>query len=93
MSRKSSIERAGFAALKDVTAQDMRIIVKSAESYSAGLDRNARDRFRSSPHFELTADFCERFDQAAFDPAYESLPLEAFAPMSKRQPGRSDSDE
>jgi len=52
--------------------------------HHAGMDRNARERFRDSPHFDLTADFCERFDQAAFDPAYESMPLEAFAPMVRR---------
>jgi predicted HD phosphohydrolase len=52
--------------------------------HHAGLDRHARERFRGSPHFDLTADFCERFDQAAFDPGYDSLPLEAFAPIVRR---------
>ncbi len=52
--------------------------------HHAGLDRHARERFRASPHFELTADFCERFDQAAFDPAYQSLPLAEFAPLVRR---------
>ncbi len=50
----------------------------------AGLDRHARERFRDSPHFDLTADFCERFDQSAFDPAFESLPLVDFAPLVRR---------
>jgi predicted HD phosphohydrolase len=50
----------------------------------AGLDRNVRDRYRASPHFDLTVDFCERFDQAAFDPGYRSAPLEAFVPMVRR---------
>jgi predicted HD phosphohydrolase len=52
--------------------------------HHAGLDRHARERFRGSPHFDLTADFCERFDQAAFDPRYESLPLADFAPLVRR---------
>ncbi len=52
--------------------------------HHAGLGRNARERFRDSPHFDLTADFCERFDQAAFDPAYGSLSLEAFATLVRR---------
>jgi predicted HD phosphohydrolase len=52
--------------------------------HHAGLDRHARERFRGSPHFDLTADFCERFDQAAFDPGYDSLPLEAFVPLVRR---------
>ena len=49
-----------------------------------GLDRDAREAFRGHPDFAYTADFCERFDQNAFDPAFASLPLEAFVPMVRR---------
>lgn len=49
-----------------------------------GLDRNMRDQFRGHPHFEYTAQFCHLYDQAAFDPAYELMPLEAFVPMVQR---------
>lgn len=49
-----------------------------------GLDRDLRERFRGHPHFEYTAEFCEKYDQAAFDPNYESLPLETFEPMVRR---------
>jgi predicted HD phosphohydrolase len=49
-----------------------------------GGDRNKRERFRSNPHFEYTAQFCHLYDQAAFDPAYDSLPLDTFAPMVHR---------
>ena len=49
-----------------------------------GLDRNMRDRFRGHPHFERTAMFCARHDRNAFDPAYDTMPLEAFAPMVQR---------
>ncbi|MDP1632491.1 MAG: HD domain-containing protein [Caulobacter sp.] len=49
-----------------------------------GLDRDMRDQFRGHPHFEYTAQFCHLYDQAAFDPAYESMPLEAFEPMLHR---------
>jgi predicted HD phosphohydrolase len=49
-----------------------------------GLDRNMRDQFRGHPAFEYTAQFCHLYDQAAFDPAYESMPLEAFEPMLRR---------
>ena len=57
-----------------------------------GLDRDARERFRDHEWFDATAEFCERYDQCSFDPAYESLPLAAFAPMVQRlfaQPKRS----
>jgi predicted HD phosphohydrolase len=43
-----------------------------------GLDRNMREDFRGHPHFEACARFCEVYDQSSFDPAFESMPLEAF---------------
>ena len=49
-----------------------------------GLDRDMRDQFRGHPHFEHTARFCARHDQNAFDPAYDTMPLEAFVPMVQR---------
>ncbi|MXO55772.1 HD domain-containing protein [Altererythrobacter gangjinensis] len=49
-----------------------------------GMDRNVRDNFRDSPHFDACAEFCAKYDQAAFDPAYESEPLEFFEPMVRR---------
>src|SRR5215469_11598107 len=49
-----------------------------------GLDRNMRDKFRGHPSFERTAMFCARHDQNAFDPNYDTMPLEAFVPMVQR---------
>lgn len=49
-----------------------------------GLDKNVREQFRGHPSFEYTAQFCHLYDQSAFDPAYESMPLEAFEPMVQR---------
>ncbi len=46
-----------------------------------GLDKNLRDNFKDHPHFEYTAQFCHLYDQMAFDPDYESEPLEFFEPM------------
>ena len=43
-----------------------------------GLDRNMRDRFRDHPWFRDCAEFCEKYDQNSFDPAYDTLPLEVF---------------
>jgi predicted HD phosphohydrolase len=53
-----------------------------------GLDRNMRDQFRGHPAFEHTAKFCHLYDQPAFDPNYDSMPLEAFAPMLGRVTSR-----
>jgi predicted HD phosphohydrolase len=49
-----------------------------------GLDRNMRDRYRSSPHFDACVTFCERWDQVSFDPAYDSYPLAHFEPALRR---------
>src|SRR5690606_5477586 len=49
-----------------------------------GLDRNMRDQFRGHPWFEYTAEFCHLYDQAAFDPNFDNMPLSAFEPMVRR---------
>ena len=47
-------------------------------------DRHARDRFKDHPYYQACVDFCERWDQSAFDPDYDTLPLETFEPMVRR---------
>ncbi len=49
-----------------------------------GLDRNMREQFRSSPHFNLTEEFCALYDNPAFDPKAETLPITEFEPMVRR---------
>ena len=49
-----------------------------------GMNRDMREAFRGHEHFEDTARFCELYDQAAFDPDYDSAPLEFFEPMVRR---------
>ncbi|MGB5093236.1 MAG: hypothetical protein WBN97_08000 [Parvibaculum sp.] len=47
-----------------------------------------REQYRGHAHFEHTAQFCHLYDENAFDPAYESMPLEAFVPMVARLKAR-----
>jgi len=49
-----------------------------------GLDRDLREQYRGHPDFEYTAQFCHLYDQSAFDPNYDTMPLEAFEPMLRR---------
>lgn len=49
-----------------------------------GLDRDLREQYRGHAHFEHCAQFCHLYDQNSFDPAYESMPLDAFIPMMRR---------
>ncbi|HZF82452.1 MAG TPA: phosphohydrolase, partial [Burkholderiaceae bacterium] len=49
-----------------------------------GLDRDMREQFRAHPHYERTAEFCELYDNPAFDPQGETLPMREFEPMLRR---------
>ena len=49
-----------------------------------GMDRNMREAFRNQPHFEQTAEFCERYDNPAFDAKAKTAPLSEFEPMVRR---------
>ena len=49
--------------------------------HHVGADQHKRDRHQGHPYFDDCATFCERWDQASFDPDYDTLPLDFFAPM------------
>lgn len=53
-------------------------------AHHLGGDRDARERYRGHPAYQATLDFCQKWDQASFDPGYDTLPLEAFEPMVRR---------
>jgi predicted HD phosphohydrolase len=46
-----------------------------------GGDPNAREQYRGEPWSELAAQFADEWDQLAFDPDYDTLPLEHFEPL------------
>jgi predicted HD phosphohydrolase len=49
-----------------------------------GLGPNARDRFKGDPAYERTVEFCAKYDEVSFDPAYRNEPLSTFEPMVRR---------
>ena len=49
-----------------------------------GGDPNAREQYRGEPWFELAARFADEWDQIAFDPDYDTLPLEHFEPLVRK---------
>ena len=49
-----------------------------------GRNRNERERFRDHPAYEMTVRFTGEYDQMAFDPDYETRPIEHFEPMVQR---------
>ncbi len=49
-----------------------------------GEDPKLREAYRDHPYYESCVRFCERWDQAAFDPDYPTRPLEHFEPLVRR---------
>jgi len=86
-------DHASFAALvlKPYVSEKNHWILKHHEVFQgyyyyhlAGIDRNARDAYRENPYYDACAEFCERFDQNSFDPAFENMPLGEFEPIVRR---------
>jgi predicted HD phosphohydrolase len=49
-----------------------------------GGNPDARERYRGEPWFSLGERFADVYDQTAFDPDYDTLPLEHFAPLVRK---------
>lgn len=49
-----------------------------------GMDRNMRDNYRDSEHFERTARFIAKYDNPAFDHSKPALSLELFEPLVRK---------
>jgi predicted HD phosphohydrolase len=47
-------------------------------------DPDARERHRGHPAYDLARQFADEWDQAAFDPAYDTRPLDHFEPRVRR---------
>ncbi|MFK7898620.1 MAG: HD domain-containing protein [Myxococcota bacterium] len=79
------------AMLKPYVSPELTWIVKHHGIFQGyyfwhyiGMDRNTRENFRDHEWFESCAEFCEVYDQAAFEPKGKTLPLEEFEPMVRR---------
>ncbi len=46
-----------------------------------GGDPDARAKYAGEPWYDLAARFADEWDQVAFDPDYDTLPLEHFEPL------------
>ncbi|MGI9220411.1 MAG: HD domain-containing protein [Woeseiaceae bacterium] len=45
-----------------------------------GLDRNMRDKLKGHEYYDYTEEFCRKYDQNSFDPAYTSMSIDDFVP-------------
>jgi predicted HD phosphohydrolase len=57
---------------------------RSHYDYGRGRDTQARQKYADEKWFELACRFSDEWDQASFDPNYETLPLDHFQPMIER---------
>tara|TARA_B100000989_G_scaffold287627_1_gene257442 strand:+ start:1535 stop:2092 length:558 start_codon:yes stop_codon:yes gene_type:complete len=53
-------------------------------AHHLGKNRNQRDKYKDHKYYNDALQFCEKWDQKSFDPDYNSMKLEEFAPMVKR---------
>ncbi len=51
-------------------------------------DRDARERYRTSPYYDACVYFCAEYDQNCFDPRYANMSIEDFTPMLDEVFGR-----
>ena len=49
-----------------------------------GKDPEARRQYTGEPWYEMACRFTDEWDQASFDPEYDTLPLSYFEPMIER---------
>ena len=77
--------------LKPYVGKDTYWIIKHHDIFQGyyfwhhwGKNRNARDQFLDHPLYEQAVYFAKVWDQASFDPNYDTLPLADFSPLVKR---------
>jgi predicted HD phosphohydrolase len=46
-----------------------------------GGDRDARNAYADSAHFDACVAFCADYDQNCFDPDYDTMPIDEFEPL------------
>jgi predicted HD phosphohydrolase len=68
----SGLARATFTRMQDGTAEEYALIHAREAAYNR--------TYLGHPWFDATVEFCERYDENCFDPDYDWLPLEHFAP-------------
>jgi len=77
--------------LKPYVSRDTYEIVRTHQDFQGrhyyaliGKDPDARRQYASQPWYELASVFTDGWDQASFDPEYDTLPLSHFEPMIDR---------
>jgi predicted HD phosphohydrolase len=81
--------------LKPYVSHDAYQIVRTHQDFQGkhyyehfGMPSDRRERYKDEPWFQLAQVFTDEWDQAAFDPAYQVLPLAEFEPLVRQYFGR-----
>jgi predicted HD phosphohydrolase len=76
------------AIIKPYVRSDVYHMIRAHQDFQGkhyyhhfGGDPNARERYRGEPWFALAERFADEWDQTAFDPDYDTPPLEHFEPL------------
>ncbi len=77
--------------LKPYVSEETYQIVRTHQDFQGrhyyallGRDPEQRAAYAEAPWFARAEQFTDEWDQAAFDPAYDTLPLEHFEPVVRR---------
>ena len=73
------------AILKPYVRPEVHFMIQAHQDFQGrhyyahfGLNPDAREQYRDNPAFALAERFADEWDQKAFDPNYDTLPLEHF---------------
>ena len=53
-------------------------------AHHLGKNKNQRDKYKDHKYYNDAVYFCEKWDQASFDPNFKSKSLDEFSPMVER---------
>jgi predicted HD phosphohydrolase len=80
------------AIIKPYVREDVYHMIRAHQDFQGrhyyahfGADPDAREKYRGEPWYELAEQFADEWDQIAFDPNYDTLPLEHFEPLVREK--------
>ena len=53
-------------------------------AHHLGKNKNQRDKYKDHEYYNDAINFCEKWDQASFDPNYKSMTLRRICPYGKK---------
>jgi predicted HD phosphohydrolase len=80
------------AIIKPYVREDVYHMIRAHQDFQGrhyyahfGADPDAREKYRGESWYQLAEQFADEWDQIAFDPDYDTLPLEHFEPLVREK--------